>query len=329
MVTGRADLTLRGPAYEWALWSTTVRLAVANPHHLPAARRLVDRELAARGAGGQPLPRRLRAAPPRAPPAAAPPASATVFLRAARGGARRRTRHRRRGRPHPGRRARRAGLRPRLPGGRRAGAATASASSGGPRRGGSASTSTRAPGRQRPGRHPAGPRRHRQGLGRRPVRPGGGRRAGDRGAGLARRRHRHGRPGPDGGWRVLVRRPARRPRRPGHACPRGPRSRPPARGRGSGAGRAGSCTTSSTRPPACRSSRCGASVTVAAGTCVEANTWSTAAVVQGRGAPALLARQGTSRPAARRGRAAHVGAWPAAAEVRGGVPAAEVALGVT
>ena len=48
MVAGAApDLTLRGPAYEWALWSTTVRLAVANPHHLPAARRLVDRELAA------------------------------------------------------------------------------------------------------------------------------------------------------------------------------------------------------------------------------------------------------------------------------------------
>ena len=47
MVTSAApDLTLRGPAYEWALWSTTVRLAVANPHHLPAARRLVDRELA-------------------------------------------------------------------------------------------------------------------------------------------------------------------------------------------------------------------------------------------------------------------------------------------
>ena len=41
-----ADLTLRGPAYEWALWSTTVRLAVADPHHLPAAKRLVDRELA-------------------------------------------------------------------------------------------------------------------------------------------------------------------------------------------------------------------------------------------------------------------------------------------
>ena len=48
MVAGAApDLTLRGPAYEWALWSTTVRVAVANPHHLPAVRRLVDRELAA------------------------------------------------------------------------------------------------------------------------------------------------------------------------------------------------------------------------------------------------------------------------------------------
>ncbi|GAA1256436.1 FAD:protein FMN transferase [Oryzihumus leptocrescens] len=41
------DLTLRGPAYEWALWSTTVRVAVADPHALPSARRLVDHELAA------------------------------------------------------------------------------------------------------------------------------------------------------------------------------------------------------------------------------------------------------------------------------------------
>jgi thiamine biosynthesis lipoprotein len=37
---------LRGPAYEWPLWSTTVRVVTANPHALPSARRLVDAELA-------------------------------------------------------------------------------------------------------------------------------------------------------------------------------------------------------------------------------------------------------------------------------------------
>ena len=41
------DLTLRGPAYEWALWSTTARVAVEDPHALPSARRLIDHELAA------------------------------------------------------------------------------------------------------------------------------------------------------------------------------------------------------------------------------------------------------------------------------------------
>ena len=66
-----------------------------------------------------------------------------------------------------------------------------------------------------------------------------------------------------------------------------------------------------------------ASVTVAAGTCVEANTWSTAAVVQGSGAPALLTRQGlAARLLGVDGTATHLGAWPAAAEVRAVVPAA-------
>jgi thiamine biosynthesis lipoprotein len=37
---------LRGPAYEWPLWSTTVRVVTADPHALPSARRLVDAELA-------------------------------------------------------------------------------------------------------------------------------------------------------------------------------------------------------------------------------------------------------------------------------------------
>jgi FAD:protein FMN transferase len=37
--------TLRGPAYEWALWSTTVRVVTADPHALPSARRLINAEL--------------------------------------------------------------------------------------------------------------------------------------------------------------------------------------------------------------------------------------------------------------------------------------------
>jgi FAD:protein FMN transferase len=36
---------LRGPAYEWALWSTTLRVVTADPHALPSARRLIDAEL--------------------------------------------------------------------------------------------------------------------------------------------------------------------------------------------------------------------------------------------------------------------------------------------
>jgi FAD:protein FMN transferase len=36
---------LGGPAYEWALWSTTVRVVTADPHALPSARRLIDAEL--------------------------------------------------------------------------------------------------------------------------------------------------------------------------------------------------------------------------------------------------------------------------------------------
>ena len=36
---------LRGPAYEWALWSTTVRVVTADPHALPSARRLINAEL--------------------------------------------------------------------------------------------------------------------------------------------------------------------------------------------------------------------------------------------------------------------------------------------
>lgn len=37
---------LHGPAYEWALWSTTIRLITSDPHALSSARRLVDGELA-------------------------------------------------------------------------------------------------------------------------------------------------------------------------------------------------------------------------------------------------------------------------------------------
>jgi FAD:protein FMN transferase len=40
-----APQPLHGPAYEWALWSTTVRVVTADPHALPSARRLIDAEL--------------------------------------------------------------------------------------------------------------------------------------------------------------------------------------------------------------------------------------------------------------------------------------------
>ncbi len=37
---------LQGPAYEWALWSSTMRVVTDDPHALPSARRLIDGELA-------------------------------------------------------------------------------------------------------------------------------------------------------------------------------------------------------------------------------------------------------------------------------------------
>ncbi len=45
---GRFDarIQLHGPAYEWALWSTTMRVVTDDPHALPSARRLIDGELA-------------------------------------------------------------------------------------------------------------------------------------------------------------------------------------------------------------------------------------------------------------------------------------------
>lgn len=45
---GRFDprTQLPGPAYEWALWSTTMRVVTDDPHALPSARRLIDGELA-------------------------------------------------------------------------------------------------------------------------------------------------------------------------------------------------------------------------------------------------------------------------------------------
>ena len=54
-------------------------------------------------------------------------------------------------------------------------------------------------------------------------------------------------------------------------------------------------------------------VSVAAASCVDANTASTAAIVLGAAAPAWLAEHGLpARLVARDGRATHVGAWPAA-----------------
>ena len=40
------ERTVRGPAYEWSLWSTTMRLVTSDPHALASAKRLIDAELA-------------------------------------------------------------------------------------------------------------------------------------------------------------------------------------------------------------------------------------------------------------------------------------------
>lgn len=39
------DTTLRGPAFEWAQWSTTLRVATTDPRALPAAKRLIHAQL--------------------------------------------------------------------------------------------------------------------------------------------------------------------------------------------------------------------------------------------------------------------------------------------
>lgn len=43
---GGPAVELYGPAYEWALWSTTVRVVTSEPGALPSAKRLVDEVLA-------------------------------------------------------------------------------------------------------------------------------------------------------------------------------------------------------------------------------------------------------------------------------------------
>ena len=66
---------LRGPAYEWAFWSTTLRVVTSDPHALPSARRLIDAELgrvelAASESDGTPRSRPFR---PDGGPKSAPP----------------------------------------------------------------------------------------------------------------------------------------------------------------------------------------------------------------------------------------------------------------
>lgn len=46
MPTQMSAAELRGPAYEWALWSTRMRLVTSDPHALASAKRIVDSELA-------------------------------------------------------------------------------------------------------------------------------------------------------------------------------------------------------------------------------------------------------------------------------------------
>jgi FAD:protein FMN transferase len=321
MVTGAApDLTLRGPAYEWALWSTTVRLAVANPHHLPAARRLVDRELAAveqassRFRADSEL-RRL------AHRGGRPTRVSALFLElldaalaAARltGGA---------VDPTLGEALAALGYDRDFPDVVR-------------RTDGIRVVRRPAPGWQRIDVDPEQrvvtvPADITLDLGATAKAWAADRCArvvsGELGIGvlvsLGGDIATAG-PGPVGGWRVLVR---DQPDDPAAVV-----SLPPG----------AALATSSTRsrqwrregrelhhildPATCLPVEpVWASVTVAAGTCVEANTWSTAAVVQGSGAPALLTRQGlAARLVGVDGTPTHLGAWPAAAEVRAVVTAA-------
>jgi len=317
-----ADLTLRGPAYEWALWSTTVRVAVADPHHLPAAKRLVDRQLAAVELAAS----RFR------------PDSELRRLAL------------RRGRP-----TRVSGVLSEM---LEAGLAAARATSGAvdPTLG----DALVALGYERDYPEVTEASRRRDGIRvvRRPA-PGWQRIeldaerrmvsvpadirldlgatakawAADRCARVVADRLGIGvlvslggdiataGPGPRGGWRVLVR---DQPDDPAAlvALPSG-----------------GALATSSTRsrqwrrdgrelhhildPATCQPVEpVWRSVTVAAATCLEANTWSTAAVVRGRGAAGLLApRHLSARLVGEDGVPLYVGGWPAGAEVRSGVRA--------
>lgn len=319
-----ADLTLRGPAYEWALWSTTVRLAVADPHHLPAAKRLVDRELArvelaaSRFRPDSEL-RRLgvrRGRPTRVSDVLSELLHAALTAARATSGA----------------------VDPTL------GDALAAlgydrsypeVTEAAPRRDGIRVVRRPAPGWQRieldaAHRVVSVPADIRLDLGATAKAW-----AADRCARVVADQLGIGvlvslggdiataGAGPDGGWRVLVR---DQPDDPAAlvALPSG-----------------GALATSSTRarqwqregrelhhildPATCLPVEpVWRSVTVAAGTCLEANTWSTAAVVRGRAAAGLLAgRQLAARLVGEDGVPLYVGGWPAGAEVRRGADALE------
>jgi FAD:protein FMN transferase len=317
-----ADLTLRGPAYEWALWSTTVRLAVADPHHLPAAKRLVDRELArvelaaSRFRPDSEL-RRLavrRGRPTRVSDALSEMLEVALAAARATSGA----------------------VDPTL--------GEALAALGYDRDFPEVAEAARRADGVRVVRRPApGWQRIELDAARRVVSVPADIRldlgatakawAADRCARVVADRLGIGvlvslggdiataGAGPDRGWRVLVQ------DQPGDptalvTLPSG-----------------GALATSSTRsrqwqregrelhhildPATCQPVEpVWRSVTVAAGTCVEANTWSTAAVVRGRGATGLLAgRHLAGRLVGEDGVLLHLGGWPAGAEVRGGVQA--------
>ena len=101
-----------------------------------------------------------------------------------------------------------------------------------------------------------------------------------------------------------------RPATSGWRAPRRSRRRRPCTGRGGRA--AGSCTTSSTRPRAGRRAPVWRTVSVAADSCVRANTWSTAALVRGHAAERMLRASGlAARLVAADGVVLRLGGWPA------------------
>ena len=285
----------------FSVFGTTATLVVSEPAAVRVARAVADAELAAvdqacsRFRPDSEL-SRLNAAGDRA--VAVSGLFAEILARsAARGPA-----DRRRRRPDLRRAAGRHRLRPRFrvaDGGRRHRAAPGRAAPPGARLAQRAAGPAGWPG-PAPRRRPARPGGDGQGLGGGPVRRDDRRADRLRSAGQPGRRHRRGRGRPrtraGGSGSPTITQPART--RPGRRSPSRPAAwLPPARRCAPGRWTASGCITSSTRPPASPARSCWRTVSVAAGSCVDANTASTAAIIRSAAAPTLAAGGRPAGPA--------------------------------